>query len=239
LWISYPLVWLINGITNALLRLVGVSAAQVASHSLSQTSCVPCRRSGSLIPLRHQQMLVSILDLENSTVDGHHGAAQRGQRHRPERRLGTKSGCAARGAAHARAGVPRRPRPLVGILHMKRVARELGAREFDREALARLARQREPYYVPAGTTLNQQWSHSRKTSAVTPMSSTSTATSRAWSRSRTCSRRSSAEFTTLPRSTRRDVHADPDGSFVVSGGATLRGLNRALGWKLPTDGRRR
>jgi Mg2+/Co2+ transporter CorB len=34
----------------------------------------------------------------------------------------------------------------------------------------------------------------------------------------------------------RGLRADRDGSYVVAGSTTVRQLNRALGWTLPTDG---
>ena len=34
----------------------------------------------------------------------------------------------------------------------------------------------------------------------------------------------------------KDVHREPDGSFVINASATVRALNRAMHWKLPTDG---
>src|SRR6267154_1762530 len=58
LWLTYPVVWLINLFTNALLRLIGVPAAKVASHSLSADELrTVVAEAGSLIPIKHQQML--------------------------------------------------------------------------------------------------------------------------------------------------------------------------------------
>ena len=45
---------------------------------------------------------------------------------------------------------------LVGILHMKRVAQELARGTLTRERLIEIARSREPYFVPEGTSLNVQ-----------------------------------------------------------------------------------
>ena len=45
---------------------------------------------------------------------------------------------------------------IVGILHMKKVARALARGDFDREHLLQLAREREAYFVPEGTTLDVQ-----------------------------------------------------------------------------------
>ena len=44
------------------------------------------------------------------------------------------------------------------------------------------------------------------------------------------------EFTTDPSASSRDVHLQEDGTYLVDGGASLRELNRVLGWNLPTDG---
>ena len=45
---------------------------------------------------------------------------------------------------------------LIGILHMKRIAQELARGTLTRERLIELARGREPYFVPEGTSLNVQ-----------------------------------------------------------------------------------
>ncbi len=44
------------------------------------------------------------------------------------------------------------------------------------------------------------------------------------------------EFTTDPLDTISDAQAQPDGSYLVEGSASVRDLVRTLGWELPTDG---
>ena len=45
------------------------------------------------------------------------------------------------------------------------------------------------------------------------------------------------EFTTDPATvTHKDVHAERAGVYIVNASATIRALNRALQWQLPTDG---
>ena len=44
------------------------------------------------------------------------------------------------------------------------------------------------------------------------------------------------EFTTDLAATSQDIHPQDDGSFVIDGSSTLRDINRALHWELPTDG---
>ena len=69
LWVLYPFVWATNLLANGVLRLFGVSPQQ-ASHSLSSEELrTVVAEAGAMIPHRHQQMLVSILDLEKATVE--------------------------------------------------------------------------------------------------------------------------------------------------------------------------
>jgi Mg2+/Co2+ transporter CorB len=45
------------------------------------------------------------------------------------------------------------------------------------------------------------------------------------------------EFTTDPATVgHKDVHRDASGAWLVNASATIRALNRALGWQLPTGG---
>jgi Mg2+/Co2+ transporter CorB len=44
------------------------------------------------------------------------------------------------------------------------------------------------------------------------------------------------EFTTDIASFNRDIYPQGDGSYLIDGAATIRDLNKALKWHLPTDG---
>jgi len=237
LWLCYPLVWAINLITNALLRLVGVTAEEVATHSLSADELrTVVAEAGALIPIRHQQMLVSILDLERISV---------GEIMVPRNDV---SGIdlkddweeiltALRDAQHTRLPVYEGDLDhIVGVLHMKRVARELARGSFDRDSLERVARSREAYYVPEGTTLNQQLvafqeNHRRHAYVVDEYGDVQGLIT-----IEDILEEIVGEFTTLPHALRHEVRAEDDGSFVVAASTTVRALNRALGWKLPTTG---
>jgi Mg2+/Co2+ transporter CorB len=235
--VTYPLVWLIIGITNALLRLVGVSGARVGAHSLSAEELrTVVAETGALIPLKHQQMLVSILDLEKIRVDEimvpRSEVSGIDLNDDWERNL-----AALQEAQHTRLPVYQGDLDhVVGVLHMKRVARELARGTLDRDSLERMARQREPYYVPEGTTLNQQLvafqqNHRRHAYVVDEYGDVQGLVT-----IEDILEEIVGEFTTLPHALRRDVRVEDDGSYVVSGSTTLRALNRMLGWTLPTRG---
>jgi Mg2+/Co2+ transporter CorB len=235
--VTYPLVWLINGITNAILRMVGVTAEQAASHSLSAEELrTVVAEAGALIPIKHQQMLVGILDLERIRVD--EIMIPRSEvvgidiDDDWERILATL-----REAQHTRLPVYEGDLDkMIGVLHMKRVARELARGELDRDAILRLARQREPYFIPEGTTLTQQLvafqeNHRRHAYVVDEYGDVQGLVT-----IDDILEEIVGEFTSLPQALRRDVRAEDDGSFVVAGSTTVRALNRSLGWTLPTGG---
>eukprot|EP00487_Bulimina_marginata_P004904 TRINITY_DN22065_c0_g1_i1.p1 TRINITY_DN22065_c0_g1~~TRINITY_DN22065_c0_g1_i1.p1 ORF type:complete len:105 (+),score=56.96 TRINITY_DN22065_c0_g1_i1:92-406(+) len=66
----FPFVVVVNWLTNGILRLFGISAAQIDEHSMSKEELkTVVNESGALLPARHQSMLTSILDLEQVTVE--------------------------------------------------------------------------------------------------------------------------------------------------------------------------
>ena len=70
LTVLYPLVWVLNGISNQLLKLFGISKTDSNSHRLSSDELrTVVHEAGGIIPKRHQQMLLGILDLEKVTVE--------------------------------------------------------------------------------------------------------------------------------------------------------------------------
>ena len=107
--ILYPIVWATNLVANGVLRLLGVSPREgrAARRSASDELRTVVAEASTVIPHRHQRMLMSILDLETHQRRGHHGAAQRDRRHRRVGRLGRRARAAAREPAHAHSGATR------------------------------------------------------------------------------------------------------------------------------------
>jgi len=68
--VAYPLVWLINLFSNALVRLVGVDPKTNALQSLNHEELKSVvHEAGGMIPENHQDMLLRVLDMESITVD--------------------------------------------------------------------------------------------------------------------------------------------------------------------------
>ncbi len=70
LFVFLPFVRLVNGITNGLLAIVNIKPGDGNADTLSpQELRTVVYEAGALIPKRHQDMLVSILELENVTAE--------------------------------------------------------------------------------------------------------------------------------------------------------------------------
>ncbi len=140
-----------------MLRLLGISREKASRTSLSREELrTVVAEASTVIPHRHQRMLMSILDLERINVEDimvpRNEIAGIDVSDEWDDILDQL-----RDSRHTRIPVyDGNLDELVGILHMKKVARLLARGEFDREQLVALAQAREPYYVPEGTSLNKQ-----------------------------------------------------------------------------------
>src|ERR1700692_282533 len=140
--VLYPFVWATNLMANGVLRLLGVSPQQAPNSLSSEEFRTLVAEAGAMIPHRHQQMLVSILDLENATVedimvprneivgidvDDHWDRIVEQLRQSQHTRLPVYEGEIDR---------------IMGVLHMKQVVHELARGRLDRGALIEAARAR-------------------------------------------------------------------------------------------------
>ena len=98
--ILYPIVWATNLIANGVLRLLGVSREKASRTSLSSEELrTVVAEASTVIPHRHQRMLMSILDLERINVEDIMVPRNEICRHRRLGRLGRRrsSSCATAG----------------------------------------------------------------------------------------------------------------------------------------------
>jgi Mg2+/Co2+ transporter CorB len=237
LFLLYPIVWVTNLLANGVLRLFGVSR-DVAANSLSSEELrTVVAEAGAMIPRRHQQMLVSILDLENATVedimvprneivgidiDDDWDRIMEQLRQSQHTRLPVYQGEIDR---------------IIGLLHMKQVVHELARGHLDQESLTAAAQAREPYFVPSGTTLNTQLLNFQRNRRRMAFVVDEYGDIQGLVTIEDILEEIVGEFTSDPATMmHKDVHAEADGSFVASASATIRALNRSMRWNLPTDG---
>jgi Mg2+/Co2+ transporter CorB len=237
LFLLYPFVWFTNLLANGVLRMFGVSR-QVAANSLSSEELrTVVAEAGAMIPRQHQQMLVSILDLENATVedimvprneivgidvDDDWDRIMEQLRQSQHTRLPVYQGEIDR---------------IIGLLHMKQVVHELARGHLELETLTAAAQAREPYFVPSGTTLNTQLLNFQRNRRRMAFVVDEYGDIQGLVTIEDILEEIVGEFTTDPATMmHKDVHAEADGSFVASASATIRALNRSMRWNLPTDG---
>src|ERR1700692_4430862 len=237
LTVLYPFVWATNLMANGVLRLFGVPAQQASNSLSSEELRTVVAEAGAMIPHRHQQMLVSILDLEHATVedimvprneivgidaDDHWDRIVEQLRQSQHTRLPVYEGEIDR---------------IVGVLHMKQVVHELARGRLDREALIEAAGAREAYFVPSGTTLNTQLLNFQRDKRRMAFVVDEYGDIQGLVTLEDILEEIVGEFNKEPATImHRDVHAEADGSFVANASTTIRALNRSMRWNLPTDG---
>jgi Mg2+/Co2+ transporter CorB len=237
LFLLYPFVWFTNLLANGVLRMFGVSRHVAATSLSSEELRTVVAEAGAMIPRRHQQMLVSILDLEDATVedimvprneivgidiDDDWDRIMEQLRQSQHTRLPVYQGEIDR---------------IIGLLHMKQVVHELARGHLDADNLTAAAQAREPYFVPSGTTLNTQLLNFQRNKRRMAFVVDEYGDIQGLVTIEDILEEIVGEFTTDPATMmHKDVHAEADGSYVASASATIRALNRSMRWNLPTDG---
>jgi Mg2+/Co2+ transporter CorB len=236
--IARPVLWLTNKLAYGVLRIFGVGKTSRANHALSSEELrTVVAEAGPMIPARHRQMLLSILDLGQVTVNDIMIPRQEISaidvqenwddildqlRQTPHTRLPVYDGELDK---------------LLGILHMKRVAHELARGTLTREKLIEVASSREPYFVPESTALTVQLTQFQRNRRRLAFVVNEYGDIEGLVTLEDILEEIVGEFTTDPATVmHKDIHAERPGVFIVNASATIRALNRALQWHLPTDG---
>lgn len=229
------LIDIVNLIGNRIIRLLGVSPEEAAQHSLSTEELrTVVAEAGAMIPQRHQRMLLSILDLEKGSVEDI--MVPRNEimgvdvslpwEQIREQIISTQ---------HTRLPLfSGSIDELVGVIHVRRLMPMLAENKLDTKSLIQLAR--EPYFIPEGTPLNQQLLNFQNQKRRIGFVVDEYGDIQGLVTLEDILEEVVGEFTSDPATRIKNVYADPDGSYRMSGSVTLRSLNRSLGWKLPTDG---
>ncbi len=233
--VFYPVVWVINTIANGLLRPFGVSAKETAPHNLSREELrTIVNEAGAMIPRRHQKMLTNIIDLEKATVEDimvprneivgvdledDWDVILEQLTHSQHTRLPVYRGSID---------------DVQGLLHLRKVMKDMRREDFGREHL--VDAMREAYFIPEGTSLHTQLLNFQRKRRRIGMVVDEYGDIMGLVTLEDILEEIVGEFTTDPSSNVRELEARDDGSYLAQGSISVRELNRALKWKLPTDG---
>lgn len=231
----YPLVWSINGIANSILRLFGISTeVSQKLHLSSEELRTVVHEAGTMIPQRHQDMLLSILDLEKVTVEDImiprneiEGIDLEDEWDDIIRQI--------LASQHTRLPVYKGGIDnVIGLVHLRNVlgAHRRGA--LSREEFMKVIR--EPYYVPEGTPLNNQLLNFQQQKRRIALVVDEYGDIQGLVTLDDILEEIVGEFTTDPAAMGKEIHPQSDGTYLVDGSANIRELNRIMNWDLPTDG---
>lgn len=233
--VLYPFVWLINTVSNGILNVFGFDTKISDDTPLSRDELrTVVHEAGAMIPRRHKGMLLSILDLENVTVDDIMV---------PRNELVglnlddpiTEIIDQLKHCQHTRLPVYRGSMDtIIGMVHVRRILRILNEDDFSTEQIESIARQ--AYFVPEGTPLHKQLLNFQKQKKRTAMVVDEYGVIQGLVTLEDILEEIVGEFTTDMQTFNLDIHPQENGSYNIDGSATIRDINRQLDWSLPADG---
>ena len=235
LTLLYPLVWLTNLMANSVLRLLGVPLNQNNNDTLSREELrTVVNEANAMIPRRHQSMLLSILDLEQVTVEdimiprNEVFAINLADDEEKINKQLTSS-------QHTRVLVYESDIDNVkGILHLKNVLHQQVGGQLSHDTIRSITR--EPYFIHEGSQLHNvmkdMQQHRRRIGVVVDeygeMLGLVTLED--------ILEEIVGEFTSDPSATHKGIHKQEDGSYIIDGGLNIRQLNKLMHWSLPISG---
>lgn len=233
--ILYPVVWAVNLFTGAILKIIGVSADDAANEHLSREELrTLVNEAGALIPAKHKDMLVSILDLEKVTVNDIMvprnevvGIDLDDDLDTILRQL--------RSSQHTRLPVFKGDiNNIQGVLHLRNASKLLLHDEINKAMLMQLCR--EPYFIPESTPLNTQLINFQKEKRRFGIVVDEYGEVLGLATLEDILEEIVGEFTTDYAATSPDIIPQDDGTYIIDGTSAVRTINKTLGWKLPIDG---
>lgn len=233
--VLYPLVALLNWISNGLLKLLGVDLSNKGNDNLSTEELRSVvREAGSDMPMNRQSMLLGILDLERVTVDDIMIPRNEVAGIDLEDDLETIV-TQLRTTPHTRLPVFRKDiNQIEGIVHMRQIARLLSHDQLTRESLLEACN--EPYFIPENTPLSTQLVNFQKQKRRIGIVVDEYGDVLGIVTLEDILEEIVGEFSNQDALRSPDIHPQDDGTLVIDGAAYLREVNRALGWQLPCDG---
>ncbi|KXS54228.1 MAG: Mg2+ and Co2+ transporter CorB [Marinobacter sp. T13-3] len=231
----YPLVWSVNLFTGLILKVLGISSAQASQDHLSREELrTVVNEAGALIPAKHKDMLVSILDLDNVTVNDIMvprneivGIDLDDDVENMLRQL--------KNSQHTRLPVFKGDiNNIQGILHLRNIARLLKEEDINKAMIMTLSQ--EPYFIPEGTPLNTQLLNFQKGKRRFGIVVDEYGDVLGLATLEDILEEIVGEFTTDYAATSADIIPQENGTYIIDGGTAVRTINKTLGWKMPTDG---
>lgn len=236
LYVMTPLVKFVNAITNGVLMLMRINPAGGSGNSLSREELrTVVHEAGAMIPQKHQDMLVSILDLEKVTAEdimvprSEIFALDINDDWKLLQKKLTHS-------QHTRVLLYRDSiDDAVGFVHVRDALRLLSKDQFTKSSMLRAVR--KIYYTPDSTPLHSLMYKFQAEKERIGLVVDEYGDIQGLVTLEDILEEIIGDFTTsmLP-DYHKEATLQPDGSFLVDGSVNIRELNKELDWKFPIDG---
>ncbi|MGB0867669.1 MAG: HlyC/CorC family transporter [Granulosicoccaceae bacterium] len=233
--VMYPLVWLINLITNTLLRLLGAKDDSVSDDALSNEELrTVLAESGKHIPEKHVEMLLNILDLEHATVNDL--MVPRNEIYAvdlddPWDEIFDKISNSPHGRVIAfRESIDE----VAGIVQLRKVFRPSNEAVITQADLE--SKIIEPYYVPEHTPLTVQLLNFQREKRRQALVVDEYGDILGLVTIEDILEEIVGAFTDDGHAAQPEIQPQPDGTWLIDGATPIRTLNREFNWRLSTDG---
>lgn len=233
--VFYPIVVFVNGLSNGLLRIFGVHTIQNDQNKLdSEELRTVVNEASGLIPAAHQEMLLSILDLEKVSVEDimipRNDVVGIDIEDSIEEII--EQVCNSR---HTRMPVYNGElNKVIGILHSRRAATFLQDPNPSKAALLKATV--EPYFIPESTSLNTVLLNFQKDHQQMGIVVDEYGDVQGIAALEDVLEEIVGEFTPPTQDEEEEIQPLEDGSFRIEGSTHIRDINKTLEWHLPTDG---
>lgn len=233
--VTWPLVATINVVSSRMLRLLGVTAKERNDENLSSDELrTVLNETAGMVPQRHREMLLNILDL--GTVSVSDIMVPRNEI------LGIDLDDPLEDVVkqitespHSRLVVYRESiDQVVGVIWLRKMLDTLRSGRVTREYLESVTR--EPYFIPDGTTLTVQLLNFQRQKRRVGLVVDEYGDIQGLLTLEDILEEIVGEFDTDPQVTPAEIRPQGDDSFLVDGTTGARALNRAFEWNLPSEG---
>lgn len=231
----YPLVWIINGITNTFLRIFGVQVTGDNNHHLSTEELrTMVHEAGALLPQNNQDMLLGVLELSEVTVMDIMIPRNEVVGIDLDDDIDTIIEQLSK-TEHTRLPVFQGElNKVVGLLHMRNLAQVFHQGTVTKAAILQVIR--EPYFIPESTPLQTQLLHFQKLNRRIGLVVDEYGDIQGIVTLEDILEEIVGELSGTSKEDDQDVYPQEDGSFFIDGTANIRDVNKMLDWDLPTDG---
>lgn len=229
--VSYPVVYLINAVANTLLLLVGVRVDRNLTEHLTVAELRTLVSESGKIQARHQHMLINLIDLEQATVSDVMvprneivGLDLEDEWDLIVRKISS--------SYYTRLLVYETDiNNVLGILHVRSIIPRLARNEMSKEGLRKSIR--KPYFIPESAPLTRQLLEFQQQERRMALVVNEYGDVEGLVTVDDILAEIVGDYAREGTMTSRDI-VEKEGSYQADGSASIRSLNRRMGWSLPT-----